>query len=107
MPTRIAIWERRDNGDRNVMGLAALALCREARKADGISSAKFYWGGTEDIVFLFEGEAPGIGAPFASGDAAILGKATFDMADNAKQIRNYVLAGAKAGEDAYKASGRG
>lgn len=57
MPIQLSVWERRDNGDRETMGNIALELCRITRRLKGITSSRFYWYGSESIVFLNEGEA--------------------------------------------------
>jgi hypothetical protein len=57
MPIQLSIWERRDGGRRETIGTTALELCRLRRKSEGIHSARFYWSGSDEIVFLVEGEA--------------------------------------------------
>ncbi|MBI4764317.1 MAG: hypothetical protein HY787_06910 [Deltaproteobacteria bacterium] len=56
MPIQLTIWERRDKGRRETMENKAFELCRLRRKSGGITSARFYWSGSDEIVFLVEGE---------------------------------------------------
>ena len=105
MPYRLFMFERRDNGDRNDMAMAALGWCRAIRKTAGINSAKFYWSGTESIGILLEGEGPALNSPNAGMDPAD-GKFGFDLGDNARMTNDIQLAEAKAGEETAKAAGR-
>ena len=35
--------EMRSDADRNSFGLAALAVCKAAKSAEGVNDAKFFW----------------------------------------------------------------
>ena len=105
MPIQLSIWERRDNGDREVMGNTALAICRFERTTNGITSAKFYWSGSERIVFLTEGEGPalsGIGESYPPDYY----KAGFVLADNARVTMNLRLTDPRESLETYRAAGR-
>jgi hypothetical protein len=99
------MYERRDNGDRNDMAMAALGFCRALRKTDGINSAKYYWSGTDSIGILLEGEGPALSSPGAGIDPADV-KFAFDLGDAARQTMDIQLSEAKAGEETAKAAGR-
>jgi hypothetical protein len=106
MPYRMYMWERRDNGDRNIMAVSSLTACRIMRKTDGISSAKFYWVGLDSIAMLVEGTNEALNTPFAGSAPGEAAKSNFDMADNARFTMDIRLIDAKAGEDAAKNAGR-
>jgi hypothetical protein len=105
MSIQIQIWERRDGGSRETMGNTALELCRIIRKTKGINSARFYWSGSEEIVFLVEGEDPALGNPeqMTLADFARLG---FILADNARVTLNKRLMDPKTGFQNYRMAGR-
>jgi hypothetical protein len=105
MPIQLTIYERRDNGDREAMGNAALEACRIARKREGITSARFYWTGTETVVFLFEGEAAALNAPFTAAPADAT-RLAFTLADNARMTLNIRLAEPRDAVQTYRAAGR-
>ena len=105
MPYRLYMYERRDNGDRNEMALAALASCKIYRKTEGINSARFYWSGTERIGILLEGTPAALNTPAAGAEPSDA-KVAFDMADLAKQVDDIMLSEAKAGEQTHKDAGR-
>jgi len=104
MPIQLTAYERRDNTDRRAMGNKALEICRIVRTTEGIRSARFYWYGTETVVFLMEGETAALDAP--GGERPEYGQAGFDLADMAKNILSWRLIEPRAGEDAYRAAGR-
>lgn len=104
MPYRFVMCERRDNVDRTAMANTALAICRGSRKTKGINSAKFYWSGPDNIVFLIEGEMGALNA--GPGDSPEMGKLLFDMSDLTRVTMNILLGEPRAGEQAYKSSGR-
>ena len=105
MSIQIQIWERRDGGSREPMGNTALELCRVIRKTKGINSARFYWSGPDEIVFLVEGEEAALGNPDQAtlADFARLG---FILSDNAKQTLSKRLMDPKAGLENYRMAGR-
>lgn len=105
MPYRLYMWERRDNANRNDFALAALASCKVYRKTDGISSARYYWSGTERIGILLEGTPAALNTPTAGSDPSDA-KLYFDLADLAKPVDDIQLSEAKAGEETAKAGGR-
>jgi len=65
MPMQLQIWERRQNGDRELMANAALFMCRAVRETKGIASSRFYWSGTERIVFLTNGDDAALSTPLS------------------------------------------
>ena len=105
MPIQLAIWERRDNGRRETMGNIAFELCRLRRKSMGISSARFFWSGPDEIVFLVEGETAALDTPDPKilTDYAWLG---FILADQAREILNKRLIDPRAGLETYRTAGR-
>jgi hypothetical protein len=105
MAIQLSIWERRDNGSRETMGNTALELCRIIRKRKGINSARFYWAGSEEIVFLAEGEESAIGTSelMTEADYARLG---FILADNARLTANKRLMDPRTGVQNYRTAGR-
>jgi hypothetical protein len=108
MPIQLVIWERRDNGNREIMANSALELCRIIRKREGITSSRFYWSGSEAVVFLTEGEAVALNAPLAGLEAvpADYTRLGFVLADNARQTLNMRLAEPRAADASYRAAGR-
>ena len=105
MPIQLSILERRDSGSRETMGNAALELCRILRKRKGINSAKFYWYGPDEIVFLVEGEATALDNP----DPATLAdysKVLYTLADHGRMSMNKRLIDPKAGLESYRSAGR-
>jgi hypothetical protein len=105
MPIQLNIWERRDGGDRVTMGNTALELCRIIRKRKGITSARFYWSGMDEIVFMAEGEAAALDTP-AQDTLAELGRLGFILADNARITLNKRLIDPRAGVENYRTAGR-
>ena len=105
MPIQLIIWERRDNGDRETMGNTALEVCRIFRARDGITSARFYWSGSERVVFLTEGEAAALDTPGQAAPAEY-GRAALVYADNARLTLSIRLTEPRASVDAYRAAGR-
>jgi hypothetical protein len=105
MPIQLTIYERRDNGSREVMGNTAVEACRIIRKLKGITSSRFYWTGTESIVFLTEGEAAALNtiAQVVGADYWRLG---FTLADNARVTLNMRLADPRESLQTYRAAGR-
>jgi hypothetical protein len=105
MAIQLSIWERRDGGSRETMGNMALELCRIIRKAKGITSARFYWSGVDEIVMMAEGEAAALDMPAQAtlGDYA---RAGFTLADNARMTLNKRLIDPRAGVENYRIAGR-
>ncbi len=105
MPIQLAIWERRDNGRRETMGNVAFELCRLRRKSMGISSARFFWSGPDEIVFLVEGETAALDAPDLKilADYAWLG---FILADQARQTLNKRMIDPRTALETYRSAGR-
>jgi hypothetical protein len=86
MPIELQIWERRDSGNREIMGNLAVQLTRIVRARDGISSCKFYWGiGThiENLVAITEGELEALNNPAATAPSDYL-KAALTLCDHAR-----------------------
>lgn len=110
MPMQLQIWERRQNGDRELMANAALFFCRAARQTKGIASARFYWSGTERLVVLSQGEDSALSAPFSgfTGDRNQLMKYTYDIQDHIKVAFSIRLTepNAEGVVEGYKAAGR-
>ena len=104
MPYRLIICERRDQADREAMAKTALAICRESRKTSGIQSAKFYWSGADNIVFLIEGDLGALNA--GAGDNPAMGKLFYDMSDLTRMTMNIVLLDPRSGEQSYRSAGR-
>jgi hypothetical protein len=105
MPISISIYERRDNGDREVMGNSAVELCRIVRGRDGIRSAKFYWSGTERIVFITDGEAEALNNPYTAAPADAL-RVGFAIVDNAREVMTLRLAEPRDAQQSYRTAGR-
>ena len=104
MPYRLMIFERRDNASREEMANTALAICKGMKKVDGINSAKFYWSGLDNIVFLTEGTMEALNS--GGGNNPDIIKLAFDLSDLTKQTMNILLAEPRAGEEAYRSAGR-
>ncbi|HEY41268.1 MAG TPA: hypothetical protein G4O18_05355 [Dehalococcoidia bacterium] len=105
MPIEISIWERRDNGDREVMGNTSVELCRIVRGRDGIRSAKFYWSGSERVVSIIEGETEALNAP-ATAAPADYARLAFTLADNARNLMTLRLGEPRDALQTYRAAGR-
>ena len=107
MPFQLGIFERRDNGERVAMAQAALAACRAMRQTKGITSARYYWSGSEQIVILVQGEGPAL-ANAASGNPAEFAKASLDLQDHTKTIMNIRLTEPQAEivTESYRSAGR-
>ena len=105
MPIQLSIWERRDSGRRETMGNTALELCRLRRKSEGITSARFYWSGSEEIVFLIEGDAAALDTPDQKtmADYAWLG---FILADHARLTLTKRLSEPREALQMYRTAGR-
>ena len=107
MPIQFQVWERRDSADRNGLGNAALDLCRTSRAVEGIRSSRFYWNGTDAVVFLTDGETEalnnlGDGAKVTADRA----RALFTLSDLAKATLSMRLAEPRAGEEIFRRAGR-
>lgn len=105
MAIQLSIWERRDSGSRETMGNTALELCRILRKRKGINSARFYWSGSEEIVFLAEGEEAALNNP-EQITLADLARLAFLMADHARLTVNKRLMDPRTGFQNYQRAGR-
>ena len=105
MSIEIQIWERRDGGSRETMGNTALEVCRILRKSEGINSARFYWSGTEEIVFWVEGETAALDTPNQKTLADYI-RLGFILADNAKQTLSKRLMDPREGLQTYRTAGR-
>ena len=105
MPIQLSVWERRDNGRRETMGNIALELCRLRRKSEGITSARFYWSGSEEIVFWVEGDAAAIDTldQKTLADYAWLG---FILADHARLTLTKRLSEPREALQTYRTAGR-
>lgn len=105
MAIQLSIWERRDSGNRETMGNTALELCRLSRKREGITSARFYWSGPEEIVFWVEGETTALDTP-AQGNLADYARLGFLLSDHARMSLNKRLMDPRAGVENYRVAGR-
>ena len=105
MPIQLSVWERRDNGDRETMGNTAVELCRIVRKRDGITSSRFYWSGSENIVVLTEGETAALDAPQQGAPADYL-RLAFVLADNARLTLSMRLGEPRQALETYRQAGR-
>lgn len=56
MPIGFSRYERRDGADRNELALTALELCRRQKANPKVRSARYYWHGASEIVFITDGE---------------------------------------------------
>ena len=103
MPATYVRWERRDDADRNEMGLAALQLCRRWR-AHGADVAKFYWANPSTIIMFHEGspEALNVGNFNQDGDNAA---AMFAMDDLARLVEAQPLVDGRGGQEAFQRAG--
>ena len=54
--------EMRSDADRNSFGLAALAVCKAAKNAEGVNDAKFFWINPNLIGIIVDAEAGAWGA---------------------------------------------
>ena len=99
---QFAVWERRDNTDRNDFANAALAMCRSIKAMDDVTSSKFYWYNADTIVIWTEGEA----SAFDYRPEPNAAKAAFALSDLARPKMSWRLADAKLGEEIFKSSGK-
>ncbi len=99
------MYDRRDSGDREVLGNAAYALCKNAKKKEGITSAKFYWAG-DSIIILMEGEGQALNSPGNAVPQEQNAKPGMDMIDHSRLTTDIRLTEPKASEAAYRAGGR-
>jgi hypothetical protein len=107
MPIQLSVWERRDNGNREALGNAALEACRIVRKVKGITSCRFYWSGSEYIVVLTEGETAALnGTGYSADQLAKYNKLGLIVADNAKQTLNLRLTEPRDALASYRSAGR-
>jgi hypothetical protein len=107
MAIQISIWERRDNGSREIMGSIALELCRILRKKSGINSARFYWAGSEEIMFLCEGEESALDSiPRVLDWGPEYAKLAFALADIARLTLNKQLITPQTAAQNYQLAGR-
>jgi hypothetical protein len=104
MTIQLNIFERRDIGRRETMGIEAFELCLLRRKSTGITSVRFFWSESDEIVFLVEGETAALDAPDQklSADYAWIG---FIPADQARHILNKRLIDPRAGLETYRMPG--
>ena len=105
MSYRFYMFERRDHAKHEDLANAALALCKGARQTEGITSAKFFWSGFDDIAFLIEGDNNALNAPF-SGDPEANARAGFAFMDLAKQKMDIRLTDPKISAEAFQMAGR-
>ena len=105
MPIQLQIWERRDSGKREIMANTALELCRITRKMQGITSARYYWSGSEDIVFIVEGDTDAFNTT-PEKVPADYAKFGFILADHARQTLIKRLMDPKTGAQNYNKAGR-
>jgi hypothetical protein len=60
MPLHVAKYERRDNADRNELGIAALEACRSTKENAGVISSLYYWVNADEMPSLpTQNPAPG------------------------------------------------
>lgn len=101
MDIGISRWERRDAADRDQLGRAALAFCKAQRLSDGVHSVRFYWANPDTVVVLTEVDSSDVLYRQASPDLA---RATFALADLARQTATESLFDARAGEATFRAA---
>ncbi len=104
MPLHVSKFERRDNADRNELGLAALESCRANREIPGVISSLYYWVNPDEIAIITDAE-PGAFGP-GSGNAPVPRsvKAMFALSDLAKSTSYEAWADARAGTETYNVS---
>ncbi len=101
MDVGISRWERRDGTDRDQLGQAALAYCRAMRSFEGVHGARFYWANPDTVVVLTEVDSSEVLYRQASPDLA---RATFALADLARQTGAESLFDARTGEETFRAA---
>jgi len=101
MDIGILRWDRRDGADRDQLGKAALAFCRAMRSSDGVHSARFYWANPDTVVVLTEADSSEVLYRQASPDLA---RATFALADLARQTGTESLFDARVAEATFRAA---
>lgn len=94
-------WERRDEADRNELALAALEYCRAMRAEEGVGEARFYWSGVDQLSVLAHVATADVLNRLASPRFA---RASFGLADLARQTESEVWLDAATGEAMYHAA---
>ena len=104
MPLHVTKYERRDNADRNELGIVALEACRAAREQPGVTSSRYYWVNADEIAIVTDAE-PGAWGP-GSGNAPTprSTKSMFALADLAKNTSTETWADARSGTETYDIS---
>lgn len=101
MDIGISRWERRDGADRDQLGKAALGFCRAMRGSDGVQNARFYWTNPDTVVVLTEADTSEILYRQASPEVT---RATFVLADLARQTATETLFDARTAEATFRAA---
>tara|TARA_B100000989_G_scaffold226694_1_gene173851 strand:+ start:224 stop:532 length:309 start_codon:yes stop_codon:yes gene_type:complete len=91
--------EMRSDADRNSFGLAALAVCKAAKSAEGVNDAKFFWINPNLIGIIVDAEAGAWGADVEPTAEAM--KAFFDLADLSNQVASEIWMSAGIGEERF------
>ena len=102
MPLHIAKYERRDNADRNELGLAALEACRSARETAGVTDSRYYWANPDEIAIITDAEPGAWGQGSGNTPQPRATKALFALADLAKNTSTEIWADARSGTETYK-----
>lgn len=94
-------WDRRDGADRDRLGQTALAFCRALRSESGVEDARFYWSGIDSLVVLTQADSADVitGTP-----SPAVARATFALADLARQTVSETWLDARVGEQTYRAA---
>jgi len=101
MAIGIQRWERRDGADRQEFALAALSYCRAMRDQDGVTDAKFYWTGVDQLAVLANLQEPAAWTKPLTGGAA---GSTFVLADLARQVGTELWMDARAAQTAWESA---
>ena len=101
MPLHVTKYERRDNTDRNELGLAALEACRSARETAGVADSRFYWVNPDEIAIITDAEPGAWGQGSGNTPQPRAMKAAFALADLAKATSTETWADARSGVETY------
>ncbi len=103
MAMMVSWWERRDTGDREEFGQAALEFCRASRARDGVRSSRFYWLNLDTIVIATDAEQMSAfdGPPKPEQMGAVI-----RLSAVARQVQQQRWGDAAAGEQIYRSAQR-
>ena len=102
MPLFVGRWERRDGADRDALGRAALAMCRNARSTEGVRDSRFYWVNADTVAIITDAEAGAWGPGSGARQTADGAKALFAMSDIARSGPLETWVEARAGEETFQ-----